>query len=180
MSEVLDKPASLAPTEGAKMVIPAYKGIKAIELDISSTRASESRFHEVKIVNPSTYVDLEHSFNESYRELKRHSATIGYQITMAEKALEQVKAEIVLDKYPTYMAGKPKSSDNADMRKAFMMRDQEYLEALDRIAMLRAMESWVDGRTKVIENVARYMRKQMDLIVRSGLSANYYNTQGNR
>ena len=178
MSEVLDKPVAQAPSEGAKMVIPAFRGAKAIELDISSTRASEARFHEVKLVNPVTYVDLEHSFNESYRELKRHSATIGYQITMAEKALEQTKATIILDKYPEYMAGKPKSSDNADVRKAYMMRDNDYLEVLDRIAMLRAMESFVDGRLKVIENVARYMRKQMDLIIRSGISSNYYSTQG--
>jgi len=64
---------------------------------------------------------------------------------------------------------------------AFFMRDSSYTAALDRIAQLKAFECFVDGRIKVMENVCRYMRKQMDLVLRSGLSnANLYVTHGNR
>lgn len=146
---------------------------------MSSTRLAEKRLIEAKTVNPITYADLEHCFNESYRELKKHVSTLGYQLAMAQKALEIAKANVLLDKYPDFMKDRPKSQDNGDMRQAFLMRDTDYVTALDRINQIRAIESFVDGRIKVMENVCRYMRKQMDLVLRSGLSnADLYVTHG--
>lgn len=163
------------------MVIPPFRATPKIVLDINATKEAEARFIEAKNVNPITYTDLEHTYNESYRELKRHHATVTFQLAMADKALEQAKATVLLDKYPDFMKDRPKSQDNADMRKAFLMRDTEYLEALDRVAMLKAFESFIDGRIKVLENICRYMRKRMDLIIRSGLTADQmYVTSGNK
>jgi hypothetical protein len=165
-----------SPSSSA-MVLPSFGQSPSLSLDITSTKEAERRLIEAKTVNPITYSDLEHCFNESYRELKRHMSTVGYQIAMAEKALETAKANVLLDTYPNFMKDRPKSQDNADMRQAFMMRDKEYVDALDRINQLKAVESFVDGRIKVMENVCRYMRKQMDLVLRSGLSnANIYST----
>jgi hypothetical protein len=179
--------ASSNPTpsigDSAVLVIPAFGKSPALTLDMNKTREAEQRLIEAKTVNPITYSDLEHCFNESYRELKRHHSTLGYQLAMADKALEQAKAEVLLDRYPAFLEAKEmkKSQDNADLRKAFLMRDPEYLAALDRINMLKAIESFVDGRIKVMENVCRYMRKQMDLVIRSGLSnADLYITHGKK
>ncbi len=173
-----DNPQSFT---SAVMTLPAFGKTPQITLDMNKTREAETRFIEAKTVNPVTYVDLEHAFNESYRELKRHVSTVGYQITMAEKALKQAKAAVLLDKYPDFMKDKPKSHDSSDMREAYLMRDEEYLAALDRFNQLKAVESFVDGRIKVIENVCRFMRKQMDLTMRSGLSdRNLYLTQGKK
>jgi len=167
--------------DNKKMVIPPFKGTPKIELDLNATKEAELRFIEAKDVNPITYTDLEHSYNESYRELKRHHATVTYQLAMADKALEQAKATVLIDKYPDFMKDRPKSQDNADMRKAYLIQDADYVEALDRIAMLKAIESFVDGRIKVLENVCRYMRKRMDLIIRSGLTADQmYVTSGKK
>jgi hypothetical protein len=174
---------SPAPSIGdsSALVIPAFGKSPALSLEMTKTREAEQRLIEARTVNPVTYSDLEHCFNESYRELKRHHSTVGYQLAMADKALEQAKATILLDKYPDFMKDKPRTQDNADIRKAFMMRDDDYLAALDRINMLRAIESFVDGRIKVMENVCRYMRKQMDLTIRSGLShADLYSTIGKK
>lgn len=177
MSEQISSPNS----ENTALVIPAFGKSPALSLDMNSTREAEKRLIEAKTVNPITYTDLEHCFNEAYRELKRHHSTIGYQIALAEKAMEMAKSNVLLDRYPDFMKDKPKTQDNADLRKAFMMRDEEYVAALDRINQLKAIESFLDGRIKVMENVCRYMRKQMDLVIRSGLSnANLYNTQGRR
>lgn len=163
--------------EDMALVIPAFGKSPELSLDLSKTREAERRLIEAKTVNPLTYSDLEHCFNESYRELKRHVAAIGYQIAMTNKAIEEAKATVLLDKYPEFMKDRPKSADNADMRKAFLARDEEYSMALDRLNMLNAMESFVDGRIKVMENVCRYMRKNMDLVIRSGLSnADIYST----
>lgn len=178
--EVPQLPAP-APGDNAAMVIPGFQGSPSLTLPISATRESEQRFIEVKMVNPITYTDLEHTFNESYRELKKHLATIGYQLAMADKAKRNAQSRIMLDLYPDFIKDKPKTYDNSHVRDAFLMRDKEYSEAIDRIAMLTALEAFMDGRIKTIENVCRYMRKRMDLVMRSGLSsADLYITSGKK
>jgi hypothetical protein len=163
------------------LIIPAFGKSTALHLDMGRIREAESRIIEAKMVNPSTYADLESSYNEAYRDLKRHLSAIQYQLAMADKILEEAKAEVLLDKYPTFMKGKPKSHDSADLRKAFLIRDAGYVAALDRIAQLKALESNFDGKIKVLENVCRYMRKRMDLIIKSGLSStDYYVTSGKK
>lgn len=162
------------------MEVPAFKKAPALSMDMAAIRDAESRIIEAKNVNPATYADLEHSYNEAYRDLKRYLSAIGYQVVFAEKALEEAKADILLDKYPKFLEEKgiKKTQDNADLRKAFIAKDPEYQACLDRVNQLKALENNFDGKIKVFENVCRYMRKKMDLLIRSGLSgSNYYNTQ---
>lgn len=167
--------------DSAALEIPAFGKSPALKLQMGSIKEAEKRIIEAKTVNPITYSDLEHCFNEAYRVLKSHLSAIGYQIAMAEKAIKEAKSNILLDRYPQFMKDKPKSQDNADMREAFMMRDQDYLAAIDRLNQLKALESNFDGKIKVMENVCRYMRKQMDLVLRSGLSgADLYITSGRK
>jgi hypothetical protein len=161
------------------LVIPAFRGSPALTLELGRTREAERRIIEAKTVNPVSYADLEHCFNESYRELKKNLSNVGYQISLADKALEQAKAVVLLDKYPDFMKDKTKTQDNADLRKAFLMRDDDYLEALDRVNQLKAMESFLDGKIKVMERVSAYCKKQMDILIRSGMAnANLYITSG--
>lgn len=167
--------------ESVALEIPAFGKSPLRTLDIEKTREGEKRLVEAKMVSPVTYADLEHCFNEAYRELSRHAATVQYELAMAEKEMEIAKSTFLIDTYPDLMAKKPKSQDSADMRKAYLMRDPAYTAATDRIARLQAMESFVTSRIKVFERVCAYMKKRMDLIIRSGLSAGeLYNTQGKR
>ena len=158
------------------MELPQFRNAPPLAMDMAKIREAEMRIIEAKTVNPSTYADLEHSYNEAYRDLKRHLSAVGYQIVFAEKAMEEVKADIVLDTYPQYLIDNniKKTNDNADMRRAFMARDPQYQICLDRINQLKALESNLDGKVKVFENVCRYMRKKMDLITRSGYSGAEY------
>ena len=170
-------------TANQTMMLPALGKIPAVSFEMTNIREAERRLIEAKTVNPVTYSDLEHCFNESYRDLKRHLSAIGYQISLAEKAMETAKANVLLDTYPEFLqtSGMKKSQDNADLRKAFLMRDVDYVAALDRYNQLQALESTMDGKIKVMENVCRYMRLQMQLILRSGLSnRDYYVTQGKK
>jgi len=165
------------------MELPQFGKAPALSMDMSNIRQAEARIIEAKNVNPSTYAELEHSYNEAYRDLKKYLSAIGYQIVFAEKAMEEAKADILLDSYPAFLEEKgiKKTQDNADLRKAFMARDPEYQACLDRINQLRALESNFDGKIKVLENTCRYMRKQMDLILRSGMSnSDYYSTAGKK
>lgn len=151
------------------LVIQAFGRSPALTLDMKSIRVAETRYIEAKTVNPSTYSDLEHTFNESYRDLKRHLSNIGYQLTLAEKAVREAQADVILGSYAEYLKDKPKSYDSTHLRDAFLMRDPNYLAALDRVNQLKAFQSNFEGKVKVIENVCRYMRQKMYLLSKSGV-----------
>lgn len=154
------------------LVIPAFEKSKSdeMELSLNKTREAESRLLEAKMVNPITYAELESCYNEAYRELRRHLATVGYEISKADNALETAKSNFLIDSYQEKIKDLPKSHDSADLRKAWLMRDKEYISAKDRIDMLKAMEALLDGKIKVFEKTCQFMRKRMDLVLRSGLS----------
>lgn len=173
--------AQLAQVSQHNLEVPADGKLPGFVLELNNVREAERRLIEAKTVNAITYADLEHTFNEAYRDLKRHLATVGFHLAKAEQHLEEVKADILLDRYPEYLKANEvkRSNDSADLRKAFMSRDVVYKAAIDRIDQMKALQANMDGKIKVMENVCRYMRKQMDLVLRSGLTgAAIYNTQG--
>lgn len=161
------------------LVIPAFKKVDQISLNLTKTREAEGRLLEAKMVSPITYADLESCYNEAYRELKTNLSIIGDQVNKAENALETAKSNFLIDSYQEKIKDLPKSHDSADLRKAWLMRDSEYVAAKERHDMLKAMESLLDGKIKVFERTCAYMKKKMDLILRSGLSgSNLYSTGG--
>lgn len=164
-----DKSNSLGLPDTHVLEIPAFGKSPAFSLQMGKIREAETRYIEAKTVSPATYIDLEHTFNESYRYLKQHLSTVGYNLTLAEKALREAKANVILGVYADHMQGKPKYMDNADMRDAFLIKDPEYSATLDRVAQMKALESNLEGKIKVIENVCRYMRQKMYLISKSGV-----------
>lgn len=152
------------------MKLPAFGKTPALELPMGFSRVADQRIEEAKMVSPITYSDLEHCYNASYRELRGNLAKVGFLLAEAQKEMEHAKSEFLIDKYPEIMKDKPKSQDSADMRMAHLMREPDYLAALDRVNMLKATEAMMDGKIKVMERTCSYMKKQMDLVLRSGLS----------
>lgn len=166
----------LLPSKFAEVVeleIPAFDDRAVVKLGFSSIVEGEKRLIEAQLVNPVTYSNLEHSFGEGYREAKKNLTVIGYEVTQAERIFRRIRSELILDEYPEYLKTKG-LKDNATVRDAFLERDQRYIDAQERINMLKAMESLMDGKIKVFENVCRYMRKQMDVLIRSGIDPNKY------
>lgn len=163
------------------LTIPAFGKSLPVSLEMGNIREAEARFIEAKNVNPSTFSDLEFSFNESYRDLKRHLSNIGYQIELANKALREAKANVILGSYADHMKGKPKYQDNSDLRDAFLIRDPDYIACMDRLAQLKALESNFDGKLKTLENVSRGMRQKMYLFSKNGASMDgLYVTSGKK
>lgn len=158
------------------LVIPAFQKSPELSLILNKTREGESRLLEAKVVSPITYAELECCFNEAYRELKRHLATIGFELSKADNALETAKSDFLIDSYQEKIKDLPKSYDSADLRKAWLMRDAAYLAAKNRSDMLKAMEALLDGKVKVFERTCAFMKKKMDLILKSGMSTNMYVT----
>lgn len=166
-----------APSNQA-LVVPAFGKSPELRLEMNSIRSAESRFLEAKTVSPASYSDLEHTFNESYRDLKRHLSNIGYQLTLADKSIREAKANVILGAYAEHMKDKPKYQDNTDLRDAFLMKDKDYVAALDRVNQLKALQSNFEGKIKVIENVCKYMRQKMYLISKSGVPMDPHGTIG--
>jgi hypothetical protein len=174
MSENDSSGNALVLPENHVLEIPAFGKSPALKLDMTCIRRAESRIIESKRVNPSTYLDLEFAYNEGYREARRHMTAIGYQLALAQKALEEARADVLLGSYADFMVGKPKYTDNANLREAFITRDPAYSAAYDRVAQLKALESHMDTKIKLFENTCRYMKKQMDLVIRSGTTGPLY------
>ena len=84
-----------------------------------------------------------------------------------------IKSGYLLDEYPAFRKEKG-LSDNAANRDAFLEAQEDYRNAVERLDQLKALETFVEGRVKIFENVTRYMRKQMDLIRNSGIDPNKY------
>jgi len=159
--------------QAVELAIPQFDDRPVVTLNFSNIKEGERRLIEARLVNPSTYSDLEYSFNEGYREAKANLSVIGYEITQAERIFRRIRSELILDEYPQFLKTKG-MKDNATVRDAFLESNKNFVDAQERINMLKAMESLVDGKIKVFENVCRYMRKQMDLIARSGMNPNKY------
>ena len=157
----------------AEITIPAFDSTPAIILNVSKIKEGESKILDARVVTPATYNDLEYSFNEGYREAKKHISAVGYHITRAKKALREAKSIAILDEYPEFLK-QNKLKDNATVRDAFLERQPNYVAAQDRIDMLTAIESLMEGKVKNFENVCRYIRKQMDIVIRSGVDSNKY------
>jgi len=167
--------------EEHSLTLPAFGKSPQLNLDMTTIREAEKRLIEAKTVNPVTYAELSHTYNESYRVLKQHLSNIGYQLLLAEKAMEVAKADVILGSYADYLKDKPKSAGSTDLRNAFLTRDEAYNLALDRINQLKALQSNFEGKIKVLENVVSYMKQKMYLISKSGLgNENLYVTSGKK
>lgn len=156
-------------TEVVTLTIPEFDDRPALSLEFGKVREGERRLIEARVVNPATYSDLEYTFNEGYREAKKNLSIIGYEITQAERIFRRVKSEFILDEYPNFLK-ENKLKDNTTVREAFLERQKAYVDAQERINMLKAIESLMDGKIRVFENVCRYLKKEMDILIRSGVS----------
>ena len=165
----------LLPVKFAEVVsltIPGFDDRPVLQLEFGKVKEVEKRLIEARVVNPSTYADLEWAFNEGYREAKQNLSVIGYEITQAERILRKVKSEFILDEYPNFLK-ESKLKDSTAIREAFLERQASYVDAQERINMLKAIESLMDGKIRVFENVCRYMKKEMDIVIRSGNTNKY-------
>jgi len=159
----------------AEFNIPEFGEIEAQILDVRSIKEGESRILETRIVNGGTYNELEFVMNEGYREAKKNLTLVGYNKLLTEKAIRMAKSEALLDEYGVFIKEKG-LKDSAAIREAFLQTKEVYVQATDRLNMLTAIESLMEGKIKVFENVCRYMRKEMDIRVRSGMASNIYSS----
>ena len=79
--------------------------------------------------------------------------------------MKRIESELILDEWSEFKASR-KLSDNGSNRDAFLNSKDRYVSAQDRIDMLMALESLIDGKIKIFQEVRRHIRKQIDILLR--------------
>ena len=152
------------------MIVPAFRHCKELTLDMVGWEAAMKRLPEAQNIVPSNYSSLEFSFQEAWREAKRNAIQVGNAIRKAQQNIEEIKADIILDEIPKLLEDKPKSANNADFRRAVMARNEPYQQATEHLDKLEAMLMHFESHMKMMENTSRFLKKQMDYIIRTGSS----------
>lgn len=152
--------------------IPKAGSFQPLTLDMSMLSTAEGRMHEARVVNMAVYSELEGVLSDGEKECRANHTLVGYEITKTKKAVRKIKSEYLLDEYPIFLKEKG-LKDNACNREAFLARQDDYEEMLDRMDMLQAFQELLDGKIKVIDNVRRYMKKEVDIQLRSVFNNKY-------
>ena len=163
------------PIEFAKtteFTIPSFRTRPEIHLDMTAIYQGEYRMLEAKNINPAIYGDLEVLFTSGEGQARKLVAVVGYEVAQAKKIMKMIESELILDEWTDFKKEK-NLADNATNRNAFLNSKEVYLAAQDRIDMLVALETLIDGKVKVFQEARRHMRKQVDIILR-GIAINKY------
>ena len=154
--------------KGTMIVVPAFKHCKELRLDTSSWESAKSRMKEVQHLVPGNYSSLEYAFQEAWRKARRNAIITEDAVKKAMQNVEEIKADIVLTEIPKMLEQMPKSANNTDFRKAIITKNTDYKEAMEHLEKLQAILAHLESNMKVMENTSRFMKKQMDYIIRSG------------
>lgn len=166
MNDIVNREANASVME-----VEAFKHCKKLSLDTTDWGMAMSRIYEAKNLVPGNYSSLEFVFQSAWREAKRNAIDVGEAICKAKQNLEEAKADIILDEIPRLMEEKKlsKTANNADFRKAVMARDANYMASLEHLDKLEALLEHFESHMKIMENTSRYVKKQMDYFIRSGV-----------
>lgn len=163
-------PVKFAST--VELVVPPFLERPSLHLSFDKIDEGEIRLKEAQLVSPLTYGELEYTYGEGYRQAKKHLTVVGYEMAQAEKIIRRLKSEFLLDVYPGFLK-ENSLKDNASIRDAFLEKQEVYVAAMDRYNALKALEHHLENKIKVFENVSRYMKKQMDIVLRSGIKTGF-------
>ena len=88
--------------------------------------------------------------------------------------LDSIKGKALIDDYPVFLEKHPKLKDTADIKKAFLSTIETISKLSDDIITLNAMEMMTEANIKRMERTCSYMKKKMDLLLRSGVATKLY------
>ena len=157
--------------EGTVITVPEFKNCKELKLNVSNWHLAKTRMREVQNLVPANYSSLEFTFQEAWRESRRNAIMIGDAIKKAQQNIEEIKADIILTEIPRLLDELPKSANNTDFRKAIISKNPEYKQANEHLEKLEALLAHTESNMKVMENTSRFMKKQMDYIIRNGTAS---------
>jgi len=156
-------------SKGTVLTVPAFNHCKELRLSMSAWENAMSRLKEAKHLVPANYTNLEFTFQEAWRESKRNAITVGDAVKKARQNIDEIKSDVILDEIPRLLEDKPKSANNADFRKAVLTKNDDYKNAVEHLEKLEAMLEHFESHMKIMENTSRFLKKQMDYLIRNGV-----------
>jgi predicted nuclease with TOPRIM domain len=154
--------------KGTMLVVPAFKNCKELRIDTSGWEVAKSRMTEVQHLVPANYSSLEFTFQEAWRESRRNAIMTEDAIKKTLQSIEEIKADIILTEIPRLLNDMPKNANNTDFRKAVITKNEDYRQASEHLEKLQSILAHLESNMKVMENTSRFLKKQMDYIIRSG------------
>jgi hypothetical protein len=151
------------------IVVPSYRHCKELVLSNVSWQNAMARIRETQNLVASNYSSLEFTFQEAWRESKRNAIAVGDAVKKAMQNIEEIKADIILDEIPKLSESMPKASNNSDFRKAVFARNEDLKKATEHLDKLEALLQHYESHMKIMENTSRFLKKQMDYYIRSGV-----------
>jgi len=134
---------------GTSLSIPrGVPGLPALILEMEPLYVAERRLHEIRVVSPGTYKELEGFYNEVCNTTSKFIAWVEYERLQAVKHQGLERARVILEEAPLQFKKLQDSGIkfNEDFREAVVMRDQKYQEALDRLNSIIAVKTLLEGK----------------------------------
>jgi hypothetical protein len=151
----------------------------SLRIDVAHLKEAEARFHEIRTVNPASYAELESVFGKAYREQKSQSRKIEVHVLKLKAELDHIGNKMIFDEYPLFLEANPKVRDSADTRQRFVNNSPEVIKLKERIGMLEIANKICQDKVQDMENNCKVLRKQMDLIIKSGVPFQLYSHREN-
>ena len=146
----------------------------SLRIDVAHLKEAEARFHEIRTVNPATFAELELVLSRAHREQRAQSRKIEVHILKLKAELENASNRLIFDVYPSFLEAHPKIKDSSDTRARFISNDPVVVKLKERIGMLEIANKICQDKSFEMENGWKILRKQMDLIIKSGVPFNLY------
>lgn len=125
---------------------------------------AEGRIKEVAYVNAHKAPELLAAFNIAYLDINDHLTKLELALNEAQKVANKRRSIVILDEVPKILALKGLASTRSpggseDQRNAILDQDELYLTALERVQIVKAMQSLLEGKQKAIEMAFTSVKK---------------------
>lgn len=153
------------------LILPRGKpSLPDLQMDVKRIYEAEGRLREVAIVNPNTSQELSSFFNEVCNQTTKYVSWIEYEILQAQKNLDLIKAEIIVDRLPALAKELKETGQkpNEAWREAVIAKDSNYNNMLDILNALKAAKALLASKAKTFERAyfsAKDISKQKERVV---------------
>lgn len=136
-------------------MVPRADG-RTYPLALRAIYEAESRIQEIAIVNAHKAPELLATFNIAYLKVKEHIVQLELMLCDAKQKLATRKSILTLDEVPRILKEKglfveKNPGGNEDQRQAIFNVDPEYIKNQDRVDIIKAMISLLDGKKDGLE-----------------------------
>lgn len=139
-------------------------GLSPLQLDLGEIIQIETRIQEIAMITPVKAPELMAVFNHAYAELVKMVASVEFELELAKKHANEVKAVVLLDKAPAILKEKGLTTGKSpggseDFRQAVLDCDSDWQRAQEKIIQLKCILTLLEGKQKSIDMAYTAVKK---------------------